>query len=277
MVKTSRILLIAGAALGLLKMLVAEDSVDVAFAMSSERVCLQEPIAVTFGIKNNLEQPIIVDLGYQRSENFQFEVESPAGKKFIIRPPLKGGFSPGGSIRVEPGRTYTDQLSLGGWFGFDTPGQYHITALLNAPVKDAHGQLVRERFMSGLVLTVDARDEQQLRNTCSRLLNEISAASSYVRAEQAAKSLALVRDPIAVPYLRDATKFWHLAPITIEGLREIADSRAADAVILLMASGDADEKALSRSALGSIEKKTTDMNLKETIRRAFQTARLRPQ
>ena len=104
------------------------------------------------------------------------------------------------------------------------------------------------------------------------LLNRISSAQSYEQAEKAAKALSTVNDPVAVPYLKHATDMWHLAPITIGGLRRIGDRRAVDALVSLLDFADPDAKALARSALATLEKKTADLGLKEAIRRALQPA-----
>ena len=130
---------------------------------------------------------------------------------------------------------------------------------------------------ANLELMVLSRDEKQLQTTCADLLKKITSAPSYTQAEEAARALSAIKDPVVVPYLQQATTSWHLEPITIKALSEIGDTTATEALVSLLESKEHETSALSRVALARIEARTPDASLKERIRSVLESPNLQNQ
>ena len=245
-------------------------SVELAYSLESSTVSAREPIGLTLTIKNNSDQPIAVDLGLQGEQNFKLTAVGPDGSTKTIVPPLHEGLAPRGDFKVLPGKSLAKHIVLSDWFDFTAAGRYQIEVRLTSPITGLQGEVVAADPGTQLSLDVSPADDSQLQKTCAGLLAEISSSTSYERAESAGKKLAAITDPVAVPYLLQATSFWHLEPITIRALRKIGDTTAVDALIGLLNPRNSDAAALARSALMQLEDRIADPPLRDRVHRALE-------
>jgi len=251
--------------------------VEISYFFASNPESLYEPVVLRFQVYNNLAQAITVDLGQDGTSNFKFFVVRPDGTQEQLRPPVKEGLTPVGIVKVGPGQTYTKEILLSNWLEFDRPGHYQISASLTDPIKDENGRIVPANSEGHINLELVPRDEKQLQTTCANLLKKISSAPSYQQADDAAKALSAIKDPVVVPYLKEATGFWHLEPITIPALDRIGDLTAVEALISLLSSKEHDTNLLARFALEKIENRTADSAIKDRIKLALKPSSIENQ
>jgi len=245
--------------------------VELTYSLESKAVSAREPVNLKITIKNGGGQPIAADFGLQGAQNFTFTVVSPDGGTKTIVPPLHEGLALRGDFEVLPGKSVARQILLTDWFDFTTEGQYRIDVRLTSPITNPQGLVVTTDPGAELSLDVLQRDDGRLQEACKRLLVEVASSGSYAKAESAARKLAAINDPIAVPYLLEATSLWHLEPITIRALGQIGDATAVDALIGLLPSGNSDAAALARSTLMQLRRRITDPSLQDKVRRALES------
>jgi hypothetical protein len=208
-------------------------------------------------------------MGDQQTQNFEFTLTYPDGRKIRRRPPLREGLFPLGSIKVKSGESYSKEFFLSGWFDFGEPGRYDLEVHFQGSVSGSNGP-IKVPSATDLVLDIDGRSEGQLRDRCSDLLATILSAKSYTQAETAATALSLVKDPIAVNYLAKAAGVWHLEPIVIPALGQIGGTRAAMALMTILETGTPDGRLVARSTLQRLQHQTADPDLRQAIQSALE-------
>lgn len=255
-----------------------QEAVTVSFSLSSPTYTAHEPIVLNLTIRNNLTQPVELNLGENREGGFVFTVKRPDG--VLIQPRTAedwGGFTRLGKFSVSPEETYTQQLLLNKWFEFSTPGRYEVTARLKRPIGIQAGGTTLTAWASRFIVEVVPRDTGRLKQVCDEFLAQISKnIAHYERAANAAVALSYVEDPIAVPYLEKAISANPMVDnIMITGLARIGNKEAVRILFDILAGrGDADEGKKDRAvqarlALQNIQEHSTDIELKREIRRGL--------
>jgi hypothetical protein len=261
-----RVLVIFGASI----LSAAQAPISVVFSPNASEVGVHEPVLIKVSISNNTQQTVRIDLGPDRVGNFRFICERPDGARIVLKQQQREGIHRLGNLSILPSQPYVENILLSEWMDFDAPGQYKIKAELQSSVSAEDGEPYRTQLFRGeLSLHVTALDKEDIQKTCGNLFQKILLARSYEDAAAAARALATVKEPEAVPYLVQATALWHLQPITIPALGQTGGRGSIEALISLLTSNDPDSRAIARSTLGRLESQTTDAADKRIIRDAL--------
>jgi hypothetical protein len=254
--------------------------VSVAYSVEPTVITMHEPVIVRFDVFNESTQPITLQLGVDRKENFSLVIRRPDGSE-QKRPPLprREGVFRHGKVNLGPGDRLRHQLLLDEWASLSTPGEYGLEVRLLTPIEMSSGaQFMAEPYRSRF--TVMPRDEAQLKAACERLVQQIESTDVVEKMQGAAAALALVDDPIVVPYLERALRTGkYVEHQAIEGLARIGNE---DAALILMAvvkespvwPPNAETLAGTRAilawqALHRIAATTSDERLRQEIQRAI--------
>lgn len=152
-----------------------------------------EPILLRLKLENSSNGPRGIDLGYDREGAFLFRLVRPDG--FSIDLPqtkIRGGIALLGEITIPARENHSQQIILDNWYKVNEPGTYRVALeILYSPC--ARQEL---RF------EITPEDLDRLKSVCNELLDAIEKNKlHYAKAADAAKALAQVHNPIAVPYL----------------------------------------------------------------------------
>lgn len=250
--------------------------IRVAYTLESAKLTVHEPIILIFTVQNDSAESAVVDLGQDRKENFIFTVTRP--DKTIVRLPQwsRNGISQLGTVSVEPGKRYAQEILLNEWAQFEEPGQYEIGARLAKPIQVA-GRAADAEVVIETQFEILPRKPERLQAVCAVLLRRVYAAPSYEAAAEAALILSHVRDRVAVPYLQKMLFSRRMVEgFAVDGLQRIANREAIN--ILIAAYGEGPQQTKSElqqragGALGMIAAETQDPELKEKILQALDRA-----
>ena len=155
-----------------------------------------EPILLRLKLENSSNKLRGVDLGYDREGALLFRLIRPDG--FSIDLPqteIRGGIALRGEVTIPAQENHSQQIILDNWYKFTEPGPYRVALeILFSPC--ARQEL---RF------EITPEDLDRLKSVCNELLDAIEKNRyHYAKAADAAKALAQVHNPIAVPYLTKA-------------------------------------------------------------------------
>jgi hypothetical protein len=155
-----------------------------------------EPILLRLKLENSSHEPRVVNLGYDREGAFLFRLVPPGG--FSIDLPqseTREGISLLLEVKIPAPESHSQQIILDDWYKFAEPGHYRVALeILYSPC--ARQEL---RF------EITPQDLDRLKSVCKELLDAIEKNKHhYANAADAAKALAQVHHPIAVPYLTKA-------------------------------------------------------------------------
>jgi hypothetical protein len=254
------------------------EGVSVSYSVEPSVITMHEPLIVHFDVLNESTQPITLQLGTDRKENFSLVIQSPDGSKHE-RPPLprrEGAFQPG-NVDLGPGKRLRQQLLLNEWASFTTPGKHQLDVRLLTPIEMSSGA----KFVSKLYRTsfkVLPRDESQLKTVCERLVQQIKSTDDARELHNVASALAHVDDPIVVPYLERALRSdKYVEHPVIDGLARIGNEDAAQILIAVVKESPAwppnvDTMAGTRAilawqALHKIAANTSNERLRQEIQR----------
>jgi hypothetical protein len=248
-------------------------AMTISYSFPPQQLTVHQPVILTFKIRNDFRQPIQLDLGQDRKGGFSFTLTRPDGVKFRLPEFSREGISQTGTLSLQPGERYSQNLLLNEWYDFEIPGKYELEGHLIKPIVVGDG--AREErdqgFRSGL--EIGPRDELALAKTCGTLADQIDDSTSYEHAAQAALILSYVKDPVAVPYLHRALLAHKLVePIAIAGLEKIGNERAVRVLFEGLKIEYGDSAVLSRAALERIRSQTEDPNLRNEIEQNLKTA-----
>jgi hypothetical protein len=245
-------------------------TVTVSFVAKNPQSTLHEPVLVLLTIQNGSGQAIEIDLGLNRKANLEFTVTEPDGS--VIRVPRLSseGFGRIGRVKVEPGKSYEQELLLNEWYQFSRPGNYKVKGALVSPVKIA-GAIATVPEAKAVELTVRPGNPEVLSQTCQRLLGTALSEASLQVALEAAGSLSYVVDPICVSHLRQLLEKGNpqVRQYGAHGLGRIANREAIDILASNLDTPDADLSAVVRGILSRLRNTVTDPALKQVIERAL--------
>ncbi len=204
----------------------------IASSLSKSRLTLHEPVNLIFTIKNRLTQPIKINLGQDRKQFFLFTITQPNGSSVTLPQLKREGISVLSSeLSLEPGETYTQKLLLNEWFDFPIPGKYRIQVQLAKPIQTEEGASTEEGTRSYTILEVEPRNAESLKLVCATLSEHLKASTSYEEAAEAANELSYIKDPVAVPYLKEALMSEQMVEsIAVKGLERIGGDEAVEAL-----------------------------------------------
>jgi hypothetical protein len=156
------------------------------------------------------------------------------------------------AVRAAPGAAAVSSIVLNDWFDFDKVGVYRID-LSVSPLSDSPRADMQVPD-TPLTLTVLPRDEASLASACGDLVIRLRDSKSVEVHRTAAKALAKVDDPAAVPFLAEALKQRDFRPLIIEALVHLNTPDAVKALVSASRSGDDETSRLARAALMGLGK-----------------------
>ena len=223
-------------------------------------------------ITNGRPDPIEVDLGKDRKENFKIAITPPKGEKVYLPQLRKSGFGRTGNVTIQGGQSYLQNIVLNEWYNFAETSVYGIDVELAKPATAA-GNIVGGQQSFRTTLEIGPRDEEALARRCEALASGVEASSSHERSAENALTLSYVNDPVAVPYLARSLMANKLVePIAIAGLERIATPGAVRALGPALNMSINHSFVLARSALARIQTRTADPEVKEEVARVMSRA-----
>jgi hypothetical protein len=220
---------------------------------SPSRLSLAEPVVVKFTVENQGEQPIRIDLGFDRTENFVVTVIDPAGTPHTATLLKRCGpdcAGRGGRIVVPPSQSFSHQLMLNDWFRFDRIGIYLVEFRLKTPVTTDAGAPIDVPAGGTLAVEVRPRNEAELEALCRRLARTIVETNHAARRMDAARALSRVLDPVAVRYIAVVLERTDMEDSRlIPALARIGGSEALAMLKQLENASDSDRASLASRAL----------------------------
>lgn len=255
----------------------AQNASPVSYSLESPNVVPGEPVLLRFLVHNTSASVVKLNLGQDRKQSFVFNVNFPDGTTGSdLLKPLHGGLAASGDISVAAGERYTQTLLFNEWINFTTPGMYVVDVDVATPLHYSDGSSSPiPRFVTRV--NVLPRDDQRLAQILTTLTDQISAEPSVGRARELALALSYARDPIAVPFLREAYKRnRYVESEVIEGLERIADTTAIETLISMLeidiaqdASWNESRVTRARWALTNLERTSANDDTKRTIQLAL--------
>ncbi len=253
--------------------------VTVAYSVEPSVVTMHEPVIVRFDVFNESMQPITLQLGADRKENFSFVLRGPDGSEQKRPPwPRREGVFRIGRVNLGPGERLRHQLLLDEWASFAAVGEYELDVRLMAPIELFYGaQFLSEPHRTRL--KVVPRDESRLKAVCERFIAQIESTDNVEEMQAAASALAVVDDPIAVPYLQRALRSGKFVEQqVIEGLARVGNEEAVQVLMAALRElpvwppsermrGD-NRARWARQALREIAANTSNERLRQEIQRA---------
>ena len=266
------------------------NQVAVHFRLQEKAVSLHEPVVVLFEVHNGLSQPITVTVGALIRQYFDFSLTTPSGQ--VLRkdntPPPHMVTVGEGKVSVAPGTDYKEPLVMNQWFPFATQGTYTLTSKLLSDIETEDGSFQAEGEIAQL--RVNPRDLARLNKICAELAKQVETAPNATAAQEPARTLSYVEDPIAVPYLarvlptntridvswlpRVPKELSTLNTLTYEkaiaGLQRIGNDAAVEVLLSALNNNPNDIGDQASRALSQMEDRISNPRLKETVKQAVQ-------
>lgn len=225
-------------------------SVDVTTALQKNAITQHEPVLLDITIRNNSQTSVRFDPGY-KYERIGFEVTDPEGRLLTRGVPVpQEGMTFSKAIDIAPAASGVISLLLDEWFTFDKIGDYKIDITVSSQARPNAEQI--GEMKSRLTLKVLPRDQPALESRCADLVRLIENSQTAAATIVAAKALAGVSDPAAVPFLAQALRRREFAGLMIAALARVGTTAAVDALVVASRSNDPETNTLAKSALLSI-------------------------
>jgi len=250
--------------------------VEVSFNPSAETFALHEPIVVLFSVHNGLASPIIITLGAQKRQFFQFYLTPPKGEVLQSSFPPPGQvdvvtFGPG-TQEIAPGADYKQRLVINQWFSFPIKGVYSLKGQLTSEIA-ANGAGSLFTPAQTIPIRIGDKNSVILEKTCSELTKRVENGLSVEEWEEPALELSYIDDPIAVKYMAQVLSTHKGAEnLIVPGLERIGDDSAIEVLLSSLNDASGDMSMLSRRALTRLQPRISDSYLKETVQRALATS-----
>lgn len=249
----------------------AAEKVNVSYSLESDQLTLHEPVVLNFTVENGFTQPVKLDLGQDRKGGFLVTVTRPDGEEVQVPRFSREGVARLGNLSIEPGQTYSQRLLLNEWFNFSTPGRYGIEVRLADPVQTRErANVMVSASGTRTAVYILPRDEKKLERVAADLAKRVASASSYEEAAEATLALSYIKDPVAVPHLGKVISSGRMVEsVAVGALAQLANEEAVQVLINASNSQDGETAVLAKAALGKIERRTSDLSLKEKIKQAL--------
>ncbi len=246
------------------------EGVAISYALAASSITLHEPVILNFTVTNSLAGSVTLNLGQGRKGAFQFSITQPNGTKVQLPGLSQEGIGPIPEFALGSGQTYEQSILLNEWFDFSTLGRYRIDVQLTTPIINQDRMNVAAGTKSSFYLEIRPMDSAHLKRVCEDIAAQVMGSSSYEEAAKAANVLSFINDPVAVPYLEETLHSDKMVEqYAINGLRKIGDNEAIRVLTSALKMRKGDAAILARSALLTIERKSTDPSIKEQIKQAL--------
>jgi hypothetical protein len=246
--------------------------VQVSYALVKHDLTVGEPVLLRFEVKNGLTERIFVDgrVNFNGYGGFRVSTTCPDGRTVDAPKPSVHELISGGPTIVGANQSLSAILLLNKWVDFDVPGRYVMRVETVRPLTTESGVRLPYTTEGDVDIDIGPRDPVRLQGIAAGLWKKLANASSFSESISPAEELAHINDPIAVEYLTRAlaTKA-DLAPWMARGLERIGDATAVDALISKLNGSTGDTRDVIKSTLRSIERRTSDMALKQKVSEAL--------
>jgi len=244
--------------------------VDISYVLEDKPYGLHEPVVLTFNASNRQPNTIVLDLGQNRENGFFFRLLRPDGTTADSPPFTRNGISLMGTALLHSGESLSQELILNDRFQFNVPGKYKIAGHLAQEITDEKGVKLGSDAGFRKDLEIVPRDESSLRKVCQALTDHLERSNSYSGAALAARELAIIDDPVAVPFLDKALRADRLVdPFIITALVRIGNEEAAKVLIAALNGKTGAAADAASHGLAQIRSHTNDPSLRELIDRAL--------
>lgn len=213
--------------------------VTVEYVPEQTQFSLHEPVVVTFSVHNDSARSLLLTLGAQGRQFFQFSLTTPDGRvlpgSFLPKGEVPNSFVVGTGKQAVPARhDYHQILVMNQWFEFPSPGIYFLTAKLTTDIQiSGNGTIAPE--VRNLRIVVGPRNPVHLQKVCEKLTHQIQNAGTFEQGRNPALQLSYVQDPIAVPYIaRALSSNGSYDYLLVPGLRRIGDYQAVQALLIAL-------------------------------------------
>ena len=241
-----------------------QGSTPVQFVLESGNITLGEPVVARMTINNDSSEDLTVDLGDDRVGNIMATVVAPDGTLRNRPQASLEGIKFAGTVKVAPRATYVTSIVLSDWFTFNQIGTYRVA--LGIRLGEAQSKsLVSESFE----IVVSPRDEVVLRSRCAALVKQgLDESNSAEKSITAARELADIQDPVAVPFLVEMLEHSRYSQMAILSLARLNSMESADALIKAAKSQNKEISSLAHSALVGLSR-TAEEPVRSTILQAL--------
>ncbi len=169
---------------------------------------------------------------------------------------------------MAPGADYKEPLVMNQWFPFDSQGTYSLTSKLTSDIETADGDFQAKSQTAQLL--INPRDPERLAKICAELARQVETAANAEAAQEPARTLSYVEDPIAVPYLARVLSTNTLTySKAIAGLERIGNADAVE-ILLSVVDNNNDVGEQARRSLTRMQDRIPDPRLKETVKKAVE-------
>jgi hypothetical protein len=241
------------------------------FRFQEKAVSLHEPVVIVFEVHNGLSKPITVTVGALIRQYFDFALTTPSGQilhKHNTPPPDMVTVGDG-KVTIAPGEEYNEPLVMNQWFPFATQGAYTLTSKLTSDIETADGSFQAEAETAQL--RVNPRDAARLTKLCGELEKQVETAPNAEAAQEPARTLSYVEDPIAVPYLANVLSTNTLTyDKAIAGLQRIGNDAAIEVLLSALNNNANDIGDQASRALSRMEDGISNPRLRETVKKAIE-------
>lgn len=196
------------------------------YELQSAKISIGSPLVITVTIDNPLPEEGRVDLGWNRVAAFAFTLVPHDGRTEVISPEMRPGVAVPSVVIIPSKGRYESLIVLDRWRPLTAVGSYALRIDLSpSTIQSARPPL--EVVGKDSVVTVTPRDEVALRVLCEELV--YLAIKRVPRQIEAAVALSYVRDPVALPFLRQLlVSKTGLEGIVVDGLGRIGTAEAVD-------------------------------------------------
>lgn len=209
---------------------------------------LAEPAVMTARLFNTTGYRIIVDFGVGDQTEFVFLHSRPDGSKVRVTPSLMPTRGVRTSHLMLRDTSYTASVVLDEWLDLSQVGRHAMDVEFHGSVRIDGGNAAGLKRTAKLGIEVKPRDAAQLEKRGAEWLKQISTLSPDNDSRVAGIALAMMRDPVAVPYLELAATRTRSGQF-INPLKSMGTPEARGALERLAKSPDPEVRALAQKAL----------------------------
>ena len=240
-------LLVAGLPAALLTTEAAAPSAKLDFKLPKSTT-LGEPAIMTARLFNTTGYRIMADFGVGDQTEFVFLHSRPDGSKVRVTPSLMPTRGVRTSRLMLRDTSYTASVVLDEWLDLSQIGRHALDVEFRGSVRIDGGDAAGLKRTTRLGIEVKPRDTAQLEKRGADWLKQISTLSPDNESRVASLALAMMRDPVAVPYLELAATRTRSGQF-IAPLKSMGTPEARGALERLAKGPDPEVRALAQKAL----------------------------
>ena len=232
-------------------MYASQQGVSLEMSITPQAATMREPLVLKYGVINQGGRPVMANLGYDRAGAFEFELVGPDGARQVARPQLR--FTGDTTARpdevvVAPLSRYEQRIVLDEWLTFPVAGKYRLVVRFYGVFSEVDSEHPKTTIGDGrrpprstpslpprtFDVVVLPRDDRALEARLREIVTRLQLPPGTSDFSDAVNELALIRDPLAVPYLESALST-EVSPRFADTLARIATPEARKALQRLTA------------------------------------------